>query len=352
MEDEFQRIISQKCGGYLTFFIEYLIPIIAVVCIISNIFNAIVFFLSKEYSKIPVYRYLTANSITDAILFVFYIASIQPLCNRHINKIYSYSYQLFHLLISLYLARVFGMISTFINIQIAYDRLVYIKNMGHLKKYQNKSIKGYIIFFILISAIFYTPNILFNKIYKIERFDNISRNVEDTEETSTLYILYFSEIVQRCLSLKILILMQNFITILYLIIMTVINLIIYNRFRNLFNKTVQFKVRYFSNNQQKLKIICNDENLEPLKCNEIKVNENNRLTIMVIWISSVFIVDQTVLGFGHSVYFFYERRSRAHLTTLVVTLIFRTLCSISNSIFYYLYIQEYRKVVKSILRRK
>ena len=128
-----------------------------------------------------------------------------------------------------------------------------------------------------------------------------------------------------------------------------INIIIYMKFRNLFNRNIQFKVRYFSNNKQKLKMICNEI---PLNCNESKVNENNRLTLMVIWLSSVFIVDQIVLGFGHSVYFFYERRSTAHLTTLAITLIFRTFCSISNSIFYYLYIHEYRKVIKCILRIK
>ena len=339
MEAEIIEIINFNCNTMLQHATGYIIPIFGIVAAFVNIFSGFVFYKSKKFTKKPIVRYLAANSITDGTLFILYSTAYQLSCKKSI--IFTFSYQLF-LYITLYLVRVFGMVSTLINIKIAVDRYLFLKS--YFLSYFNKPIKRNLFVIILFSLAFYSPKFFFTKIQNIDGF---ILNSTDLNLTSRNFIIYFTEMVQKEKGIQLFILFfLQFVMLMFLVIMICMNTLIYVNLVKPFRNSVKFKVIYYKNS--KIKMMQNEGLL--VRSNEKCARENYRLTLLVIWISFLFIADQIFICIGNTAYILSGRRSTSTYALLGITFIGRTVCSFLNSVVYFTYNREYKRFIQSKLK--
>ena len=111
-------MLQSKCSEILRISFEYGIPLISFITVIILVVNVFIFSSSKS----QLYKLLKANSIIDTILFIVLISVAHTSCNKKPNIILSYWFQWYDLLIKIYSIRVICMISTLINIKIAFER--------------------------------------------------------------------------------------------------------------------------------------------------------------------------------------------------------------------------------------
>ena len=132
--------------------------------------------------------------------------------------------------------------------------------------------------------------------------------------------------------------------------MIVLNVLIKKHFCKSNDSDFNFTVRYFNGNRVKLSSgIRGNNSASDLRDFEIR-NKNNQVTKMVIWISTVFILQQILLIIPNFVKVFIDRTSEVHFRIMAIVFLLCNLCQISNSIFYYLYYKEYRKFVRRFFR--
>jgi hypothetical protein len=356
--------LNQKvCNEFLKTTMVYVIPILHLIAAIINLFNAKIFAsLEKPYNKTSIYRCLTANSIINAVYFFSIIASAYSLCSINLHQtfyVFQYWYILYQLYIVFYLTRVLGMISSLVNIQIAIYRCKISKNINVKNKF-NKPIKRNMMYFVLISAIFYIPNIMFNKIYKIEPTFPINTTNTPIESKYSLfdlsfsYYMNFSVIAERHKQIKlVIVVLQIIATAIYLFIMITTNKNIYNNSKVSSGKKADFILTYVGLTRVKsFRIAVDEEDIGKISCfQKIKIkHKENHTKIMVIWITFEFIVDQILLAIGQTSVFLFERESQNHSTLQAITSLGRVICTLSNTIFYYFYNLQYRKNFKNIFK--
>ena len=338
MEAEFDLYYSSSCGKILHSVITYVLPVLQLPVIVVNLFSASVF--SKWRN--PLYRYLSINSTVDTIWLVLYFGLTQTICkNAGNNFFFTYQFQLIQLL-TLYLARVVSMTSALISIQIAFDRFVIVT-----KGYIRKKNKMRIIAFSLVSFAFYGQMFIILKIFKIEKcFNCTSEDLNNSTKKQDFYFTFFSEIFQNHIEIKHLTaLLHYLLTFTFISIMITLNVLIYKKYKKS-KATTNFtlRVRYY-NNEDNLEIEETSEN--QLRS---KVYEDNRITLMVFWISCVFIVDQIISSIVPTIAFVLNGdRFTLHLNSFAFTVFFRSIFSILNTLFYYIFYHEYRKILKKNL---
>ena len=186
MEAEFQQYFTSSCSTVLHSAITYVIPILQLAAIVINLFNAVVF---KQW-KSPLYRYLSVNSTVDAVWLILYFGFIQTICKSGHSFVFTFALQLIQLL-TLYFARVIGMTSALISIQIAFDRFVIVT-----KGYIRKKNRIRIVIFFLVSFAFYTPMFSCVNIYQIENCTNCT--YFDNSTKKYFYFTYYSEFSLYC----------------------------------------------------------------------------------------------------------------------------------------------------------
>ena len=343
MNEDIKRILSFQCNFILKVAFEYIIPLLQLAVVFVNVLNGCIFATPKYYYKNSINRYLTANSIIDAMWYIFYITMTQPVCNR--SSAFSYSYQFYTLYIGLYLARVFGMISSLISVKIAFDKYMFCKDSVLKNKYQ-KPIKRFLISFTVVSLLFFIPNIIFNKIYKIDEF---SVAVNSSAE-SNLYFIYFTEFAQSQKSIKIILFaLPNILTVVIIVTMIALNGLIYKYYKNCL-KSNHFPLCY---NQQTRSIVAatvavDQENQESSLNDAEMLKINNQITLMVFWISCAFTLDQIITTLGNTIYIIFGRLSFNHMSFVAIIFFGRTFCALSYPFFFYKYSREYRRVINRL----
>ena len=318
METQIKQMMIPVCDNKLKIIMEYFLPLFQITAFLINIFNVAIFFRSKN----RLHRTLLANSLVDSIVFLLYVFQTHPLCNRNANFIFTYWYQIYVLFIRLYLLRVMTMVSSLINIKIAIDRY-YLTTSGVTKKTIKENLAG----FIVCSLVFYLPNIFFNKIYEV---DSKLINNETTNSTAThyFYIVYFTETYQKQKAVKIILpLYQTAMIFIYLVVMFVLNVLIYKKYRESRKMVIQ-------NNSACTSLLTDAEK-----------NERNKMTLMVFWISFVFMIDQILTVLYNTANLFLSRGALIHLNFIAVVLFLRVVTSLLNSVFYYIYYNDYRKII-------
>ena len=262
--------IKFKCTILVGILFKYIIPTLYIIVILLNILNTFIFSSSKS----QLYKYLKANSITDTIMFIIFIFTIRPTCMNDENITLSYWFQWFDLIIRIYLLRVIFMISALINVKIAYDRFKSLKNSALILSNLNRPIKRLIILFTLFSIMFYSQNFFIYTVCEIEKTANQS-------EIYTMPV-YSLSIIQNLKNWnfvkKIIPIFEASGAFITLILMVVINTLTFKRFQS----------------SQKVILVIDrrmNRNLTELK----NFNKGNQITKMVIWISSVFIFQQSLL---------------------------------------------------------
>ena len=338
MEVELEAALSKSCDNLIHALVEYILPFIQLVAIIISCFNAFSFIQWKN----RLYRYLCANATVDTIWLVLYFGLSQTIYIKDQKIILSLSFQYFQLLIP-YLIRVVGMVSALIKIQIAFDRY-FILTKGYIKG----KIRIRLLVFFLISITFFVTNFLILKVYKIENCSNCTLFNDLDKQNSSLYFAYFNEFVQIHVEIKfIYALVQHLAILIYLIIIIVLNVLFYKKFKK--SKLItnyKLKISYLNYDDKS-----DENNMELVDLNSVSLAKSiyghSRITLMVFWISSLFIVDQLIATVIPTVaVLLFEVKPRL-LKSLVIIL--RSIFSILNTVFYYRYYNQYRKILKSNL---
>ena len=155
-EIELQKNTTNKLLIIQEIFIISVLPVFHIIGIICNIICAKIFATSKF--KNNVYRYLTANSIFDAIFLAFFtilpftqcLSFCEPWLNKRFIKL-SKKY------IAIYLARVIDSISSLINVSIIVERLLLNNKISfRYPKFWYYCSLG---IFMVYSGILYSPNL-------------------------------------------------------------------------------------------------------------------------------------------------------------------------------------------------
>jgi hypothetical protein len=315
MDSEIMRILLSTCNDDVRIVFEYFIPLFQITALVINILNACIFACSKN----PVHRYLLVNSIVDTTMFLLQIFQTRHFCNRKPDVFLTYWFQIYHLYVCFYLLKIISMTGSMINIQIAVERYSLMLN-GYDKKPLKKRL---LLCFIIFSSLFYLPNIVFNKIYTINN-DNKTHFIALGNTTKHIYIVFFTKLAQERVEIRYLIsFLQSFTSLIFFLIVFVINVQIYKNFKS--SRRIAENVSIFMKNTK---------------------IENIRMTVMVLWISLIFMFDQ-VLAALNSVEFVLVIRTHFYFKFIAYILFFRSILSLTNPIFYFIYYYDYRKIIKN-----
>ena len=337
MEAEFQSYFTSSCGTVLHSAITYVIPIFELAAIVINLFNAAVFSKWKN----PFYRNLSVNSSVDAILFILYFGFTQTICKSGHSFVFTFEFQLAQIL-TLYSTRVIGLTSALINIQIGFDRFKLVT-----KRHIQKNSKMRLILFFLISFGFYTPMYFIVHIYQIEKCTNCTINDTNNSTGQYFYFTYFSEFIQKHDEIKHFAALVHYtLSFAYLAVMIVLNVLIYKKY---------ISSKSITNDALRVRYLNNEDNLEFEDPNENQsgsnVYEENRVTLMVFWISCVIIVEHFLSMAVPTIAFVaYGNKFRIYLRSLAVIVLFRSISSFMKTLFYYIFYLEYNKMLKKNYR--
>jgi hypothetical protein len=214
------------------------------------------------------------------------------------------------------------MVSSLINIKIAIDRFIYLKNkrltMRVLAKNSDrysKNIIGYILAFIAFSAIYNIPNLI---IFKIVKNGN-ETSLEDASSNVTEYKIEIIDSLKKNEGIKAFFQsLQCIFTVTILIIMIVISTLTYkiinknyqdyledsNELRKQVRLSIKRKTDAESNNNSSNNHSANDaEELEELE-EESKVSYKlkrigEKTSMLVLWVSVLFIMNELVAAMGY-----------------------------------------------------
>jgi hypothetical protein len=142
------------------------IETISVLAIIANILCAYIF--SNGQFDGPIFKYLTTNSIVDCLLVLSWI--VVPFINSSAVQLSNYSYYMnaYKLFVIFYVSRVLSLLSTLLNIKVAFDRIVLIRTKKNPKGTNQKfKTNVSIVFMILFSCCALLPKMFFMQIDKI-----------------------------------------------------------------------------------------------------------------------------------------------------------------------------------------
>ena len=173
------------------------------------------------------------------------------------------------------------MLSSILKIQIAINRYLITTD-----KYNNTQFKTRIVFFFLFSLLFYLPNIVTNKIYKIQVYGNDSYEIVSNEHNEDmlfnnytsepyLYTVYLTEFVNERKEIKFsLVLLQNIFSIVFSITVILLNIQIYR------NYTKSRKIQ--KENLRRTLVVKYERNTNKTECTlsgSVAIQENNFIGI-------------------------------------------------------------------------
>ena len=167
-------------------------------------------------------------------------------------------------------------------------------------------------------------------------------------DNNTFFFAYFSEIVENHIEMKYFLASLHYIvTFTYIAIMIVLNVLIYKNCKSSKSTTnYTLRVRYLNNNESNLEF--DDETSDTHLT--FKAYENNRITLMIFWISCVFIAEQFLCMLVPTIVFaMEENRFSTLLRSLALIVLFRSISSILNTFLFYIFYHEYRKILKQNL---
>ena len=134
-----------------------ILPAFNIFGIICNLICARIFKSNKFYNNI--YRYLTTNSIVDAIYLIFFalapFTQCLALCESWLNPDFLKFYKKY---VVIYICRVLDTISSLINVSMVIDRLLCINRIRF--KNQKTIFVSVIVLFTVYSSLLYLPNLL------------------------------------------------------------------------------------------------------------------------------------------------------------------------------------------------
>jgi hypothetical protein len=150
-------------------FLITILPLMHLIGFICNIICVKIFSSQKKF-KNNIYRYLTVNSIIDAIflLLLMFVPFTQcfSICKPWLNVYFLNFYKKYA---SAYFCRVLDMISSLINVTIVIDRYLCLAEVRLKRK--NLTFLSLLIVFTLFSTLLFMPNMLFLDISKSKKLN-------------------------------------------------------------------------------------------------------------------------------------------------------------------------------------
>ena len=336
MNAEIELVMFQNCSNILQRITSYVLPYIQLTAIIASILNAVFF---KSW-KSPLYRYFYVNSLTEVLLLILQFLSTQTFCSKNLGLILTNWFQYYHFYGLTYLSAVVFRLIGLISIQIASDRYFIIRN-GFTKK----QIQGRMMIFILISFALYLPNLGFYEISKVQLMNNSDETIflqQNANSTSNLYFIFFNEFVTNRKLIPIIVhCFQYLFTIVGLVMMGFYSIRIYKYYKSSCLK-LNFRICYAKRcSLNEIKIYINHDS------NKKKFYKENRVTIMIIWMSCVFMIDQIFMELKTTSKFALQLGTLNYQRVLTVLLFYRAISSILSTLFIFKYYKEYRVALKS-----
>ena len=250
-----------------------------------------------------------------------------------------YLYQFYYLYFCLYFSKVLDSVSSFINIKIAIDRYIYLKKKkvvfaSYLNKTDSKNtkiIKIYIISFFMLSFIYFLPNLIFFKIspsnFNTKNFTVVSRDYR--------YKIVLRDFVSNNKYLSIALQgLHCFKNLTSLILMTVVNALTYTsinrRYKDYLSSSLVGQLLHpTSRNGLKKNLVLNHK----LK----RIGE--KTSLIVLWASLLFIINELVTGTGFVMFIFqsyYKKTVYNYIlvgTAIIISITYVTTCSFNMFIY-------------------
>ena len=308
---------------HIDIIVTYVLPSYFLFGSLINTINSIIFSSAHSDFQTQIYQYLKINSIIDAVNLAIASASTLVL-NLEYRR--SYIYQIYYFYIVLFLSRVLNLVSSLINIKIAIDRFIFLKKQKpstfKIIKKSSKNINFHIALFFVFAIAYNFPNLVFFEIIVI-RNDFLSTTTTTTTTTirsnqSIEYniIIGDSSPAKRTIS-KILFLLQYAITFINLFLMVIITALTYKIIR-----------KKYKNYSIQLKIESND--LIRSKLNRRMKRTGEKTSILVLWASVIFIVNELVTALGSIMHIGLKKMSPlVNATAIFVTTVYVTTCTVN-----------------------
>ena len=122
----------------INFLSKVFLPFWVIFGIIANLISSIIFSSKNETLKGP-YQYLKMNSIVDTVILIIISGASFLFSDFTFDEssfVYSYWYKIYHLYFGLFLGKTLNTLSSGINLKMAFDRLVLLKNQKFKSKFK------------------------------------------------------------------------------------------------------------------------------------------------------------------------------------------------------------------------
>lgn len=307
------QINEQKSSFDLFYLI--IMPITSILAIIFNAICSIVF-MSNDFKTNNIYKYLAANSMMDVFLLISLFGIPYVTCSDLLQDPYSYWPKVYHLVMHFYVARTMHMMSSFLSITIVLNR--YLCMIGIRSKMCN--FKLLMAIFTVISLVLFTPNLLAMGV------NETNSTITSESKSQIIYTVGMSELAESYKTLEIIFfLIQWLPSTISLVIMIVFTSILLNELRKqlartkrLINQRQKETSSIKSRQKTLMKNVKYDEAAVSMlsssrRDTKTSVEENFvasassrelQITMLVILISTIFIIDQLLIIIVYMLPFF------------------------------------------------
>ncbi len=250
---------------------------------------------------------------------------------------YFYTYQFYYLYICLYLSKVLDSVSSLINIKIAIDRYNFLKKkrvvfasvLNKTDAKDTKTISIYMFLFFIFSFIYFLPNLM---IFEVKPCYLNKTNFTAGDQYKIVMRNFVSKSRYLTIVLQGLQLFKNLIS---LILMIVINILTY--------RSITEKYRDYLKNSQLGQLLKSVSTTHGLKKNLLINHKLKRIgektSLIVVWVSLVFIINEVVTGIGFVMFIFYSYyknqvyNSIMMGTAMIISMTYVTTCSLNIFIY-------------------
>ena len=230
---------------YLDIYWTFILPVICLFSIVTNLINIKVFYALK--SKNIIYKYMLYNSLSNVaylltVVFVFVIK-----CGRFCEDLKdSYIAKVYHQYIFIFLSNSLGLFCLFTEIVISMQRIIFIKNVS--RKWCC-SINFVLIGLLVFSFAFNLPHVFLAQIKPV--YISHSNNT-DTVKRKLVYVREPIQIFKKNASIKFLLGFQvGFRLLLSLILLSTLNYLTYFYFKKRASKKKLLQNAFLQKEQQK-----------------------------------------------------------------------------------------------------
>ncbi len=333
-------------------------PIIHIFGIICNIICTKIFSSNKFYNNI--YRYLTANSIIDALFLLFFtlapFTQCLTICEPWLNDYFINFYKKYG---AAYTCRVLDTISSLINVSIVIDRLLCV-NKIRLKNPKIIFIFS-LIFFTIYSILLFVPNIIL-----LEIKPKIMQNQNGSSIRNDTYMIVKTHYSKYNFICTVLVFAQYITSLLALLTVIICNIILIYQLNTSLKKSnniTKYSISKVKNRKKSYSATSNDEDsvdkrLLRNKTSIIKVYRKTssltekKTTVLVIFLSVFFIINQIGIQTLQTAFF----RMNHHSVSYNFIAIIHNICSDcfhgTNVFLYYKYSKEFSSKINKLFSRE